>query len=104
MCSHCRLCGDLFCSNCCNSYLSVNPLGEHKVGVMERTHVQRFCNECYSLLNKVKQLNSATKWLCLFYLLVAVSPVLSHVFESEDNQSNEEEKPLVFLLGKKCNF
>ena len=71
---------------------------------MERTHVQRFCNECYSLLNKVKQLNSATKWLCLFYLLVAVSPVLSHVFESEDNQSNEEEKPLVFLLGKKCNF
>ena len=52
----------------------------------------------------MKQLNSATKWLCLFYLLVAVSPVLSHVFESEDNQSNEEEKPLVFLLGKKCNF
>ncbi|KAK8824020.1 Rho guanine nucleotide exchange factor [Blastocystis sp. ATCC 50177/Nand II] len=48
---HCRLCGDLFCSNCCNSYLSVNQLGENK----------RFCNECYLLLNKVKQLSNASK-------------------------------------------
>ena len=82
----------------------MNPLGEHKVGVMERTHVQRFCNECYSLLNKVKQLNSATKWFCLFYLLVAVSPVLSRVFESKDNHSSEEEKPLGIPVVKRCNF
>ena len=43
--SHCRLCGEVFCSTCCGKYLSVDQIGEG----------QRFCDSCYLFLSKLRQ-------------------------------------------------
>jgi len=41
---HCRLCGNIFCSKCCNKFIKFSPFYEGDV---------RACDECYS--NKKKE-------------------------------------------------